>query len=95
MHSSHPHFLDDAAWLWTDFPCALQVLYYCHFPDQLLAKRRSRLHAAYRVLMDAIEESSTGQAHQILVNSSFTQGRALYSASSLLLPRPAVSICTP
>lgn len=54
----------------------MQVLFYCHFPDQLLAKRRSRLHAAYRVVMDGIEESSTGQAHQILVNSSFTQGRA-------------------
>jgi alpha-1,3/alpha-1,6-mannosyltransferase len=50
------------------------VLFYCHFPDQLLTRRRSALHAAYRTVLDACEESSTGQAHEILVNSAFTQG---------------------
>lgn len=54
-----------------------QVLFYCHFPDLLLARRRSALHAAYRQVLDAIEEASTGQAHRILVNSRFTQGMAV------------------
>ena len=51
-----------------------QVLFYCHFPDLLLTQRRSALHGAYRRVLDAVEEASTGQAHQILVNSLFTQG---------------------
>ncbi|KAK9916683.1 hypothetical protein WJX75_005759 [Coccomyxa subellipsoidea] len=51
-----------------------KVLFYCHFPDQLLAKRRSRLHSSYRAVLDAVEEYTTGQAHQLLVNSTFTQG---------------------
>ncbi|EIE26568.1 glycosyl transferase family 1 protein [Coccomyxa subellipsoidea C-169] len=50
-----------------------KVLFYCHFPDQLLAKRRSRLHSIYRTVLDAVEESTTGQAHQLLVNRVFLE----------------------
>ena len=53
---------------------AVQVLFYCHFPDLLLAQKRSGLHALYRAPLDAVEEFTTGQAHQILVNSKYTQG---------------------
>ncbi|BDA40824.1 Alpha-1,3/1,6-mannosyltransferase ALG2 [Coccomyxa sp. Obi] len=51
-----------------------KVLFYCHFPDQLLAKRRSQLHSLYRGVLDAVEEYTTGQAHQLMVNSMYTQG---------------------
>ncbi|KAI3436741.1 hypothetical protein D9Q98_006156 [Chlorella vulgaris] len=60
-------------WLLRAFTSA-RILFYCHFPDLLLAVRRSRLHAAYRAPLDWVEQASTGAAHLILVNSSFTQG---------------------
>lgn len=37
-----------------------QVLFYCHFPDMLLATRSSRLRAAYRAPLDALEQRTTG-----------------------------------
>ena len=52
----------------------VQVLYYCHYPDLLLAQRGSRLRAAYRAPLDWAEQSSTGAADVILVNSEFTRG---------------------
>jgi alpha-1,3/alpha-1,6-mannosyltransferase len=39
---------------------AAQVLFYCHFPDMLLATRASRLRAAYRAPLDALEQTTTG-----------------------------------
>jgi hypothetical protein len=39
---------------------AAQVLFYCHFPDMLLATRSSRLRAAYRAPLDALEQRTTG-----------------------------------
>lgn len=60
-----------------------RVVFYCHFPDQLLAngefvedpKRRKRgsvLKRLYRIPMDMLEEWTTGQADVILANSNFT-----------------------
>lgn len=55
-----------------------QLLFYCHFPDALLAPRpgggrlRSCLTSAYRAPLDAAEEAATGCAHRVLVNSKFT-----------------------
>ncbi|CAG5113500.1 Oidioi.mRNA.OKI2018_I69.chr2.g7604.t1.cds [Oikopleura dioica] len=49
-----------------------KILFYCHYPDQLLSKPGSALKSLYRLPMDKFEEYSTGQAHKILVNSSFT-----------------------
>ncbi|MEW5318970.1 MAG: hypothetical protein WDW38_010148 [Sanguina aurantia] len=51
-----------------------KVLFYCHFPDLLLAARPSLLHSLYRAPLDAIEQASTGMAHRVLVNSAFTAG---------------------
>lgn len=51
-----------------------RVLFYCHFPDLLLAARRSALHSAYRAPLDWVEQESTGAADAVLVNSGFTQG---------------------
>ncbi|XP_028837175.1 alpha-1,3/1,6-mannosyltransferase ALG2 isoform X1 [Denticeps clupeoides] len=51
-----------------------KVLFYCHFPDQLLAARRSLLKRWYRAPLDFLEEVTTGQADRVLVNSHFTAG---------------------
>jgi alpha-1,3/alpha-1,6-mannosyltransferase len=53
------------------------VLFYCHFPDQLLAPPPSRtlagrLRALYRAPLDALEQATTGAADRVLVNSQFT-----------------------
>ena len=52
-----------------------QVLFYCHFPDLLLAQRSSRAHSAYRAPLDYAEQATTGMADRLLVNSHYTQGQ--------------------
>ncbi|KAG0710759.1 Alpha-1,3/1,6-mannosyltransferase ALG2 [Chionoecetes opilio] len=49
-----------------------KVLFYCHFPDQLLTQRRTLLKRLYRYFLDTLEECTTGQADCVLVNSHFT-----------------------
>ncbi|KNE61113.1 hypothetical protein AMAG_06865 [Allomyces macrogynus ATCC 38327] len=56
-----------------------RVLFYCHFPDKLLAPRKSKLKAVYRVPFDWIEEKTTAMADEIVVNSKFT--RAVFHQS--------------
>ncbi|NWI15700.1 ALG2 mannosyltransferase, partial [Crypturellus soui] len=51
-----------------------KVLFYCHFPDQLLTKRESFLKRLYRFPLDWLEEYTTGMADCIVVNSKFTAG---------------------
>ncbi|CAN6558285.1 unnamed protein product [Malus baccata var. baccata] len=51
---------------------ATKVLFYCHFPDLLLAQHTTLLRRIYRKPIDFIEEMTTGMAHKILVNSKFT-----------------------
>lgn len=51
------------------------ILFYCHFPDLLLAQgRQSALKRLYRVPFDWIEEWSMGFAQAVAVNSEFTKG---------------------
>ncbi|XP_046982729.1 alpha-1,3/1,6-mannosyltransferase ALG2 [Schistocerca americana] len=50
----------------------LKVVFYCHFPDQLLSYRDSRLKQMYRAPLDWLEEVTTGMADKVLVNSKFT-----------------------
>ncbi|KAF3992351.1 hypothetical protein FT663_01188 [Candidozyma haemuli var. vulneris] len=50
-----------------------KVLFYCHFPDQLLVRKGGLLKKLYRVPFDRIEEWTTGTSDQIVVNSSFTK----------------------
>lgn len=50
-----------------------RVLFYCHFPDQLLAKKGGMAKKLYRVPFDAVEEWSTGTSDKIVVNSTFTK----------------------
>ncbi|GMH05583.1 hypothetical protein Nepgr_007423 [Nepenthes gracilis] len=49
-----------------------KVVFYCHFPDLLLAKHTTTLRRIYRKPIDFIEERTTGMADLILVNSKFT-----------------------
>lgn len=49
-----------------------KVLFYCHFPDQLLTQRRTLLKRFYRYFLDTLEECTTSQADCVLVNSHFT-----------------------
>lgn len=50
-----------------------KVLFYCHFPDQLLAAPGSALKRYYRAPLNYFEELTTGSADGILVNSKFTR----------------------
>lgn len=50
-----------------------KVLFYCHFPDQLLAKKSGLAKKLYRMPFNAIEEWTTGVSDQIVVNSTFTK----------------------
>eukprot|EP00890_Picochlorum_soloecismus_P006827 jgi/Picsp_1/96/NSC_00096-R1_glycosyl group 1 len=79
--------------------CSSKVLFYCHFPDLLLASPKSKLHKLYRAPLDAVEEWSTGMADHVLVNSKFTRGVFGQTFQSLnasgIVPdvlHPAVSI---
>lgn len=51
------------------------VLFYCHFPDLLLARGRdaSALKRLYRVPFDRLEQWSMAFAHAVAVNSHFTR----------------------
>ena len=49
-----------------------KVVFYCHFPDQLLTKRETLLKSLYRAPIDWLEEKTTGMADILLVNSEFT-----------------------
>ena len=53
-----------------------KLVYYCHYPDQLLAPRRAGLRRLYRAPFDALEVPSMGVADKVVCNSQFT-ARAL------------------
>ena len=42
-----------------------RILFYCHYPDQLLSKPGSTLKSFYRLPLDKFEEYSTGRAHKV------------------------------
>ncbi|CAK9217262.1 unnamed protein product [Sphagnum jensenii] len=49
-----------------------KILFYCHFPDLLLAQHTTHLRKLYRAPLNWIEETTTGMADRVLVNSEFT-----------------------
>lgn len=67
-----------------------RVLFYCHFPDQLLTTRKHWLKKAYRWPIDTLEEWTTGKAHVVLVNSNFTAQVFHSTFSSLSHVHPTV-----
>ncbi len=53
-----------------------KVIFYCHFPDQLLCvydKNKNFIKRIYRAFIDWIESLTTGMADVVLVNSKFTK----------------------
>ncbi len=61
-----------------------KVVYYCHFPDQLMTGRRSWIHRLYRWPIDRLEARSVARADRVLVNSRFTAAaaRRIYATDS-------------
>jgi alpha-1,3/alpha-1,6-mannosyltransferase len=49
-----------------------RIIFYCHFPDQLLAPQRGGLYRWYRAPIDWSERVTTGMADRVLANSRFT-----------------------
>jgi len=55
------------------------ILFYCHFPDQLLVQKENKsglglVKDVYRIPFNAVEAWSTASADGIVVNSQFTGG---------------------
>lgn len=50
-----------------------KILFYCHFPDQLLSQPGTVLKRLYRAPLNYFEEVTTGSADAVLVNSKFTR----------------------
>lgn len=50
-----------------------RILFYCHFPDQKLARHDSLLRKLYRLPFDMFEQFSMSAADAIVVNSGFTK----------------------
>lgn len=67
-----------------------KIVFYCHFPDQLLTKRENWLKAAYRWPIDTLEEKTTGMADVVLVNSKFTASVFCTTFKSLAHITPTV-----
>lgn len=67
-----------------------RVLFYCHFPDQLLAQRGSVVKKLYRQPFDALEQWTTGISDRIVVNSNFTKSMFHKTFSQLSWVDPGV-----
>ena len=50
-----------------------KILFYCHFPDMLLAPRKSIVAKLYRIPFDFVEKHTTALADKIVANSKFTR----------------------
>lgn len=50
----------------------LPIVFYCHFPDQLLTPPRRGAYRLYRAPIDALEAAGTASATSVLVNSKYT-----------------------
>ncbi|EPR62381.1 glycosyltransferase, group 1 family protein [Toxoplasma gondii GAB2-2007-GAL-DOM2] len=70
-----------------------KLVFYAHFPDLLLVKRTphspgffAALKKLYRVVMDGIEEATTGKCDLLLFNSRFTEQTFRRTFPSLRFP---------
>lgn len=68
----------------------VRVIFYCHFPDKLLAKKGGLLKRLYRRPFDWLESWSTGCSDTIVVNSNFTKHVFAATFPSLNYRNPAV-----
>ena len=67
-----------------------RILFYCHFPDKLLASRQTWLKRTYRIPFDWFEAWTTGVADSLVVNSRFTRGVFEEAFPTLRHRKPAV-----
>ncbi|KAI4645701.1 Alpha-1,3-mannosyltransferase-like protein [Alternaria ventricosa] len=67
-----------------------RVIFYCHFPDKLLAKKGGLLKTLYRGPFDWLESWSTGCSDTIVVNSNFTKSIFSEAFPSLKHREPGV-----
>jgi alpha-1,3/alpha-1,6-mannosyltransferase len=75
--------------IFSDTNC--KILFYCHFPDQLLVKQDGgKLKKLYRLPFNYIEETTTGASDKIVVNSKFTKSMFHKTFSSLTHVEPGV-----
>lgn len=63
----------------------IKVMFYCHFPDQLLSKKEGVLKDFYRLPLNWLEEKTTGMADVVFVNSIFTKTTFKKTFSSLTI----------
>ena len=68
----------------------IRVIFYCHFPDKLLARKGGLLKKLYRGPFDWLESWSTGCSDAIVVNSNFTKGIFAAAFPSLSYRDPGV-----
>jgi len=68
----------------------VRVIFYCHFPDKLLAKQGGILKTLYRGPFDWLESWSTGCSDTIVVNSEFTKSVFREAFPSLKYREPGV-----
>jgi alpha-1,3/alpha-1,6-mannosyltransferase len=50
-----------------------KLVYYCHFPDQLLTRARGGVRRPYRAVIDRLEVPAMRAADRVAVNSRFTR----------------------
>lgn len=65
-----------------------KLMFYCHFPDQLLALRSSVLKKLYRIPFDAFEQFTMSSSDFVVVNSNFT--KSVYQETFHLKEKPNV-----
>lgn len=67
-----------------------RVVFYGHFPDQLLAQRGGTLKQLYRIPFDWFEQWTTAWADKVVVNSKFT--RSVFQKTFANCPEPLAVI---
>lgn len=72
---------------------APKLVYYCHYPDQLLAPVRRGWYRAYRWPLDVVEGPAMRAADRVLVNSAFTaRAVARLGVTDSEILRPGVAL---
>lgn len=72
-----------------------KIIFYCHFPDKLLASHHGVLRSLYRYVFDGIEEWTTRSADIIVVNSEFTKQTVLKQFKSIAKEKRPLNVVYP
>jgi alpha-1,3/alpha-1,6-mannosyltransferase len=72
-----------------------KLVYYCHYPDQLLAPARQGWYGLYRAPLDRLEVPAMHAADLVLTNSAFTAGKLTgLGAASPRVVYPGVDVAS-